>query len=314
MTALIPFLCLAVSGADVAYAQDFPNKTIRILAAAAGGGSDFTARLIASGISGPLGQPLVVENRPSIVAAETLSKSPPDSYTLQVAGGSLWISPLLQKMPYEVMRDFSPICLISREVSLLGVHPSMPAKSVMDLIALAKSKPGELNNSSATIGSSGHLAGELFKSMAGVSIVRIPYKGDALAVTALMAGEAHMTINDAGLIAPHAKSGRLRVLAVTSAEASALAPGVPTMAGSGLPGYESVGSTGLFAPGKTSDAIIRRVNQEVVRTLGFPDVKEKLLKAGSEVVASSPEQFAAILKADIAKWGKVIKDAGIRAE
>ena len=167
---------------------------------------------------------------------------------------------------------------------------------------------------SAAVGGSAHLAAELFKSMAGVNIVHVPYKGGAAAITALISGEVQLTITDAGLVAPHVKSGKLRALAVTSAEPSALAPGLPTVAASGLPGYEAVGMTGMFAPAKTPAAIINRLNQEIVRVLNLPDVKERFLNAGVEVVASSPEQFAAKIKSDIATISKVIKDAGIKTE
>jgi len=190
------------------------------------------------------------------------------------------------------------------------VHPSLPVKSVKELVALARARPGELNYSSSQAGGSGHLAVELFKSMAGVNIVWVPYKGTAAAVTGLVDGEAQLTITDMGLVMPHATSGRLRALAVTSATPSALAPQLPTVAAA-LPGYESVGRTAMFAPAKTSAAIINRLNQEVERLLAREDVKEKVANAGSEVAGSSPEQLASIIKSDIARTSKLIKDAGI---
>ena len=293
--------------------QDFPNKPIRIVTAAAGGGSDTTARLIAQGISGPLGQPVIVENRPTFVAIETVAKAPPDGYTLLVTGASFWINPLLQKLSYDAVRDFAPISLISREVFILAVHPSMPVKSVKELIALAKARPGELNFGSSTPGGPGSLGAELLKSMAGVNIVNVPYKGNIAAVTALVSGEIQLMVADMPLVVPHVKSGKLRALAVTSAESSALVPGLPTVAASGLPGYGLDGATGSWAPAKTPTAIINRLNQEIVRFLNQPDVKERILNAQAEVIASSPEQFAAIMKSDIAKWSKVIKDAGIKS-
>ena len=302
-------------GAVAVPAQDYPNKPIRIVTAAAGGGSDFTSRQIAQGISGPLGQPVVVENRGSgIILGEFLTKAPPDGYGLVVAGSSFWLGALLQKKPYDVARDFTPIMLTDRTVFVLAVHPSVPVKSVKELVAFAKARPGQLNYSSAISGSSSHLGMELFKSLAGVNFVWVPYKGDATANTALVSGEVQLAILDAGFLAPHVKSGRLRALAVSSAEPSALAPGLPTIAASGVPGYESVGVTSLFAPGKTPAAIVTRLNQEIVRYLNRADVKEKFLGIGSEVIASSPEQFAAMLKSDIARWEKVIKDAGIKVD
>ena len=309
-------LGLMVLGAGVVSGQDYPNKPIRIVTAAAGGGSDFMARQVAQGISGPLGQPVIVENRGGgIIPVDYVSKAPPDGYTLLVQGAVAWVAPLLlRKAPYDMVRDFSPISLLVKEVYLVAVHPSLPVKSVRELIALAKTRPGELNYSSSIAGGSGHLAGELFRSMAGVNIVHVPYKGTAASITALISGEVQLTITDAGLMTPHVKSGKLRALAVTSAEPSALVPGLPTEAASGLPGYEAVGRTGIWAPAKTPAAIIERLNQEIVRVLNLPDVKERFFNAGVEPVGSSPEQFAAIVKADIAKLGKLIKDAGIKVE
>ena len=303
-------------GAGMVSGQDFPNKPIRIATAGAGGGSDFISRQIAQGISGPLGQPVIVMNTGGggggVIQGEFLLKSPPDGSGLAVVGGSFWITPLLQKMPYDVVRDFSPISLVAREVSVVAVHPSVPAKSVKELIVLAKASPGALNYGSSSTGSPSHLAGELFNSLAGVRMVRVAYKGSALAITALISGEVPLVITDAGLVMPHVKSGRLRALAVTSAQPTALVPGMPTVAASGLPGYEIVGMTTIFAPGRTPMAIINRLNQEIVRVLSMPDVKERLLSTGVEAVGTSPEQFAAILKADIATMGKLIKDAGIK--
>jgi len=306
---------LMVLGAGVVSGQDYPNKPIRIVTAVAGGGSDFTARLIAQGISGPLGQPVVVENRGSgVIQHEYLSRTPPDGYGLLVTGSSFWIFPLLHKVPYDVARDFSPISLLVREVLVVAVHPSLPVKSVKELIALAKARPGELNYGSAAIGSPQNLGVELFKAMAGVNIVHVPYKGDAPAITALISGEVQLVFTDAGLVAPHVKSGKLRGLAVSSAEPSELAPGLPTVAASGLPDYEATAMTGIFAPGKTPRAIIDRLNQEIVRFIKRTEVKEKFFNAGADTVGSSPEQFAATIKSEIARMGKVIKDAGIKAD
>jgi tripartite-type tricarboxylate transporter receptor subunit TctC len=194
------------------------------------------------------------------------------------------------------------------------VHPSLPVKSVKELIALAKARPGELNYASGTAGSTTHLATELFKSMAGVNIVRVAYKGNAPAVTGAVSGEGQVIIMDAGLILPHHKSGRLRALAATSLTPSTLAPGLPTVAESGVPGFESIGVTGLIAPAKTPAAIITRINQEVTRYINRPEVKERFLPAGAEVLGSTPEQFVEMMRSDIAKWSKIIKDIGINAE
>ena len=307
-------LLVALMMPGAASGQDYPSRPIRIITAAAGGGSDFTSRVIAQGITGALGQPVIVDNRTAILAAEAVSKAPPDGYSLLVTGTSFWVGPLLQKVPYDAVRDFLPVVQIAREVNIVAVHPSVPARSIRELIALAKARPGELNNAWTVAGSSNHLSGELFKAMAGVNIVGIAYKGSAAGLTALISGEVQLAINDSGIVAPHVKSGKLRALAVTSAEPSALVPGLPTVAASGLPGYEAVSMTGLWAPGKTPATIVNRLNQEIVRFVRTPEAKEKFLGNGAETVGSSPEQFASAITADIAKWGKVIKDAGIKVQ
>ena len=308
-------IVVSASAAHVATAQDYPSRPIRIVTAAPGGGSDFTSRQIAQGISGPLGQPVIVDNRgPGFIAGEVLNKALPDGHTLLVNGGSTWITPLLQKAPYDVVRDFLPLSLLTREVNIAAVHPAVPVQSVRELVDLAKSRPGNLNYSLSGVGGPQHLGAELFKSMAGVNIVGVPYKGTVPAVTAAVSGEVQLTIADAGLVGPLAKSGKLKSLAVTSAEPSALAPGLPTVAASGIPGYEWVSLTGIWAPAKTSGAIISRLNQEIVRVLSRADVRERFFNAGADTVGTSPENFAAIIKSEIAKMSKVIKDAGIRAD
>ena len=296
------------------HAQDFPSKTIRIVTAAAGGGSDFGARQLALGLAPVLGQPVVVENRGSgVVQYDFLANSAPDGHSLVVSGGAFWIFPLIQKIPYDVVRDFVPISLMSKKIIIVAIHPSVPAKSIKELIALAKARPGQLNYASTVYGGPAHLAAEMFKSMAGVDIVNVPYKGNAPGIVALLSGEVQLTIIDAGELMPHVKSGRLRALAVTTAEPSPVTPGVPTVAASGLPGYEIVGETVLYAPGKTPATIISRLNQESMRYLTRPETKERFVAAGAEVVANSADQFAAYVKADIAKWTRLIKEAGIRA-
>lgn len=305
--------CVLYLAAAVASGQDYPVKPIRVVTASAGGGSDFVARQVAQGISGPLGQPVIVDNRGSgVLPGEFAAKAPPDGYTLLINGGSTWLLPLLQSSPYDGVRDFSPISIISRNVNVFVVHPSVPAHSIKELIALAKAKPGQLNYSLSSIGGGGHLAAELFKAMAGVNIVSVGYKGASPAVTGVIVGEVQLTVADAGLVKPHTKSGKLRALAVTSAEPTALAPELPTMAASGLPGYDAIGVTGVLAPSKTSPLIINRLNQEVVRFLKSPDIKERFLNAGEELVGSSTEQFAAKIASDMTKTSKLIKDLGIK--
>lgn len=300
-------------GAGGASGQEYPSKPLRIVTSPAGGGNDFPARLIARGISGPLDQQVVVDNRPTVLLAELVSKAAPDGYTLLLTGSAHWIGPLLEKVSYDPIRDFAAITLVDRAPSVLVVHPSMPVKSVKQLIALARSSPGELNVSVGGVGSSNYLAAILFNHMAGVNIVRIPYKGTGPAMTAVMSGEVHAMFASPGGVAPHVKSGRLRALAVCSAQPSALAPGLPTIAASGLPGYVSEALHALFAPARTPPAIVARLNHEVVRYLQSADAKEILLKAGTEAAPGSPDELTATMKSEIANVGKVLKAAGIGA-
>jgi tripartite-type tricarboxylate transporter receptor subunit TctC len=308
-------LAALVAVAGFASGEDYPSKSIRIVAPGVGGSGDFVSRLIAQGISGPLGQQVIVDNKPTgVIQAEAVYKAAPDGYTLLVAGGSVWIFPLLRKTVYDVVRDFSPITMVERAPLLLAVHASLPVKSVKELIELAKSRPGALNYSTTGIGSSFHLAAELFKAMTGVDFVHVAYNGSGTAVSALIAGEVQLQFGSPTALTEHVKSGRLRALAVTSAEPSILVPGMPTIAASGLPGYEVIGITGMWAPVRTPPAIVNRLNQEIARVLNRDDIRQTLLKRGSEAVGGSPEQLAAAIEADVARMGEVIRNAGIRAE
>ncbi len=301
-------------GTGVVSGQEYPNKPIRIYTSTAGGGTDFATRIIAQGLTGPLGQPVIVENRVAIISIETVSKATPDGYTLLFAGGTLWIVPLLQTVSYDTVRDFAPITFTGRSPAVLLVHPSLPVKSVKELIALAKARPGQLNYSSGGAGSSGQLGAELFKSMAGVDIVGIFYKGGGPALLAVLGGETQVIVNPPPPAAPHIKSGRLRALAITSLQPSELLPGLPTVAASGLPGYEVLSLDAVLAPAKTPVAIINRLRQEIVRDINRTEVKQKFFDFGIEIVGSSSEESAQFIKTDIAKWTKVIKDARIRVE
>ena len=295
--------------------QAFPNRPIRMVTSSVGSGNDAVARLIAPGIAGPLGQQVIVENRPSgTIPIDLVAKAEADGYTVLLYGGTIWIMPLLQRTPYDPINDFAPITLVEKAPLVLVVNPTVAANSVRELIALAKAKPGALNYASAATGSSTHLAAELFKSMAGVDMVRVNYKGGAAAATDLIAGQVQLMFFSPPPVMPHVKTGRLRALAVTSREPSALAPGLPTVEASGLPGFESVTVTGIFAPAKTPVTVIRRLNQEIVRLVTTPEAKEKFFSSGSEVVGSTPEQLATAGRSETAKWGKLIKDTGIRAE
>src|SRR5687767_7144072 len=234
-----------------AAAQNYPTKTVRVVTSPAGGGNDFPARLISQALSKTMGQQFIVDNRPTVLIADIVAKSPPDGHTLLVTGSAHWIGPLVEKVTYDPIRDFASITLIDRSPSVLVVHPSMPVKTVKQLIALAKSKPGALNFSVGGPGTSNYIAAILFNHMAGVNVVRIPYKGTGPALAAVITGEVHAMFGSAGGAAPHIRSGRLRALAVGSAQPSALAPGVPTLEASGLKGFISEALHALFAPAGT---------------------------------------------------------------
>jgi tripartite-type tricarboxylate transporter receptor subunit TctC len=311
---LLAGLTLVVS--SQAYAQAFPSRPIRIVTSEIGGSSDLVSRLIASGISGPLGQQVIVDNRPGgSIAGEAVLKSPPDGHTLIYYGNALWILPLLRKsVPYDTARDFAPITLTAIAPNILVVTPSMPIKSVKELVALAKAQPGGLNYSSAAPGTTAHLAAELFKSLAGVDIVRVAYKGNASAINDVLAGNVHLTFAPAGAVAQHIKSGRVRAIAVTNAQPSAVYPELPTVAAAGVPGFEAESIYGMWAPGKTPAAIVTRLNQEITRVLKQPEITSKLFGISMEVVASTPEFFADKIKGEIVRMAKVVKDAGIRDE
>ena len=304
---------LAIGGGAVC-AQDYPSKPIRIIVPGIGNSFDIAARQIAQALS--LGQPVIVDNRPpGVIPGQVVAQSPADGYTLLYSGSSLWLGQYLQRStPYDAIKAFLPITLTTRSPTVLVVHPSLPVKSVKDLIALAKSRPGALNYAAGATGAVNHLTAELFKSMAGVDIVRVAYRGGGPALMDLMAGQVQLMFSVTGSVAPHMKSGRLRALAVTSAQPTQLAPGLPTVAASGLPGFEAVSNAGIFAPAKTPKPIIDRLNQEIVRALAKPDVTEKFLGNGVEPVGSTPDQLEAAVKAEMVRMGKVIRDAGIREE
>ena len=293
-----------------AWSQDLSGKRISIATSQAGGAGDLVSRLIAQGLIAATRQPVIVENRAS-VAPEYVAKSPPDGNTLLLYGNTIWISPLLRPVRWDAIRDFSPVMITVRSPNVLVVTPTLPVKSVRELIALARARPGELNYAASALGSSTHLAAELFTFMADVRIVRVNYKGVSMGITDVTSGEVQVMFLSPGAVTSLIKSGKLRALAVTGTRPSDLFPGLPTVAASGVPGYESSAYFGLFAPAKTPAAVVSRVNQDVARVLNLPDVKARLFDGGMEVVASSPEDFAAMMKSDIARWSRIIKKAGI---
>jgi len=302
--------------AGMALGQGFPNRPLRIVTSEIGGSSDLMARLIANGISGPLGQQVVVDNRPGgSVAGEAVMKSPPDGHTLIYYGNSLYILPLLRKsVPYDTVRDFVPITLTVIAPTILVVPLSLPVNSVAELIALARTRPGGLNYGAAAPGTTTYLAAELFKSMTGVDIVRVAYKGNTSAINDVLAGNIQMTFAPAGAVAQHVKSGRLRALAVTNALPSATYPELPTVAAAGVPGFEAESIYGMWAPAKTPAAVVNRLNQEIAKVLHQPDTRNRLFGLSMEAVGSTPEFFAEKIRGEVVRMGKLIRDAGIRDE
>lgn len=307
--------------AQLAWAQsgNFPERPIRFIAAnAPGGGLDITARAIAPKLSAAFGQQVIVDNRAGAagsIASDIVAKSTPDGYTIMVASlGGLAVNTNLYKgLTYHPLRDFAPITWATSGSNVLVVHPSVPAKSVQELIALAKAQPGKLSYGSSGAGNAGHLAGELFSGMAGITMVHIPYKGGAPAMIDLLAGQIQLIFSSAPTAVPQVKAGRIRGLAVTTARRSVILPELPTIAEAGLPGFEADNWYGVVTTMKTPRAVIDRLNTEVVRALHAPEVKQALLTQGLEVRTSTPQEFGAYMRSEFDKWAKVIKDAGIVA-
>jgi tripartite-type tricarboxylate transporter receptor subunit TctC len=301
-----------MTGAPSASAQTYPVKPLRIITAAAGGGSDHATRLIATPLGAALGQQVIVDNR-GLLAADVAAKAPPDGYTLLLSGQTLWLLPFMRENVASSIDDFTPITTATEAANILVVHPTLPAKSVKELVALAKARPGELNFATSGNGNSVHLAGELFKSLAGVDVVRVNYKAGSQAVTDLVAGQTQFMFGVPASVMAHLGSGRLRALAITSEKRSTLWPDLPAIAQT-LPGYDVASRLAIFAPAGTPPAIVKRLNEEIVRVLRRPDVKEKFIVTGIEPVGDSPEALAAIVKSEMERMGKVIKSAGIRAD
>jgi tripartite-type tricarboxylate transporter receptor subunit TctC len=309
----VAIISLGLALPATASAQGFPVKPIRIVTSGLGGGNDFKARLIAQGLTANVGQQVIVDNRPNVIPNEIVAKSAPDGYTVLLNGNPMWTQPLLEKTSYDPVKDFAPITLVSTEPSVLVVHPSLPVKSVKDLIALARARPGDLNYGSVGVGSSLHLAAELFKSMARVKIEHISYKGVGQVMLDQLSGQVHLTFATVSSIMPYLASKKLNGLGITSAQPYKLLPEMPTVAAS-LPGYEALQVVGIFAPARTPADIVSRLNREMVRALAMPDTREKFLSARVEIIASSPQELADKVKAEMTSVARLIREAGIRAE
>ena len=306
---VIVFCCAAA-----VQAQPYPAKPVRIVTSGVGGAGDVISRLLAQGIGPGLGQQVIVDNRASgSIPVDVAVKAPADGYTLLVYGSTVWLGPYLRENAPDPLRAFAPVTLASTAPNILVVHPALPVKSVKELIALTRARPGALNYGATGAGSSPHLAALLFKSMARVDIVRVAYKGAGAVLTDLIAGQVQMTFATASSVSPHLRSGRLRALGISSARPSPLLPELAPIAAT-LPGYESVSISGVFAPAGVPPAILQRLNQEIVRYLHTPDARQKFLAVGVETVGSTPDEFAAAMKIEMNRMGRLIRESGAGEE
>jgi tripartite-type tricarboxylate transporter receptor subunit TctC len=320
-TALLGSLAavIATAGCASALAQSYPTRTVRIVVPyAAGGNTDYTARAVGQKLTQVFGQQIVVDNRPGAgtnIGSEIVAKSAPDGYTLLMGGAANAINmSLFKRMPYDTMRDFAMVALCVKGANVLTVHPALPARNLKELIALAKAKPGQLNFASSGIGSSNQMAGELFKLMAGVNIVHVPYKGNAPALTDTLSGQVEMMFSGVPALLPHLQSGRLRAIAIGSLKRFPAIPDVPTFDESGLKGYEATTWFGLMAPAKTPKDVIAKLNVEVDKVLKSHDIHERFMREGLEPIGGSPEEFARFTQSEIDKYAKVIKAAGVKQQ
>jgi tripartite-type tricarboxylate transporter receptor subunit TctC len=308
----------ATLAANVVHAQDYPNRPIRfIVPQSAGGSTDKVARVVAQELSEVLGQTVVVDNRPgsgSLNGTELAARATPDGHTLLVVAASLSISPAVRKtLPFDVIRDFTPITQLVDLQHLLVVHPTVAANSVKDLIALARAKPGELNYASSGIATSTHMAAELFRYMTKTNMTHVPYKGGGPGITAMISGQCHLYFATISTALPHVRAGKLRGLGVTGSKRSVAAPDLPTIAEAGVPGYVHSSWIGMAAPAKTPQPILARLHAESVKIVQSPAIKKLFLRDGLESLGNTPQEFAADLQQEIAKWQKVVAAAGIQA-
>jgi tripartite-type tricarboxylate transporter receptor subunit TctC len=315
-------LLLVAAGAAVTaplFAQDYPAKPVRMLVGfAPGGGTDIVARAVAPKLAAALGKPVVVENRPGAggnIAAEIAAKAPPDGYTLLFGTiGALAINPSVYgNLPFDPVRDFAPIGQVGGMNNIIVVHPVLPVKTLKSLVALAKSRPGQLSYATPGVGSSAHLAGELFAKVADIDIVAVPYKGGGQAIVDVVAGQVPLHFGAVPVVISHIRSSKLKAVAVTTGKRATLLPEVPTVAEAGYPGYEVNNWYGLVAPAGTPRPVIDRLNRDLTAVLTSPDITKFLRELGHEPVPTSPEQFGGYIKSEMAKWARVVKETGIRA-
>jgi tripartite-type tricarboxylate transporter receptor subunit TctC len=313
-------LLLALAWISLANAQPYPSKPTRIVVGfTAGGPSDIVARIVAQQLTERMGQSFIVENRvgaTGTIGAELVAKAPPDGYALYLASQTTHaVAPYMYgKIGYDPLKDFATVVRVVHNPLLMVVNPSFPVTSIKELIALAKARPGQINFATGGIGSSPHMSMELFKSTTKIDMVPIHYKGDGAAIIDVIGGQVPMLTSSMSALMPYVKSGKMRGIAVTGLKRSTVAPEFPTIAESGLPGFEVITWFGILAPAATPKDVVNRLNTEIVASVSLPNVREQLTKMGFEIVANTPEQYAVFLREENAKWGKVVKDLGLRAE
>jgi len=316
----LAFLCAVILAPASAFGQDFPSKPVRfVVGFTPGGPSDILARALGQKLAERWSQQVVVDNRPGAggnLAAEAVAKSSPDGYTWLLGNNSILATnqSLYRSLPYDPVRDFAPVALVAIQPNILVVHPSLPVSSVDELIRFAKANPGKLNYASSGSGAAAHLAGELFKAMTGVELVHVPYKGAQPALTDVIAGQVQMMFATSASVIPYIKAGRLRALAVTTAQRSASVPELPTVAEAGVPGFEATTWHGVVVPAATPAAIVARLNEEINSALGEKDLKDRLTSLGAEISTGTPKQFTDYIAREIPKWAKVVKDSGARPD
>ena len=314
------FLAAALTAAPAALAQTYPTKTVRMIVAfPPGGTTDILARATAQKLTEAFGQQVVIDNRPGAggnIGTELVARSPADGYTLLASPGSTLTSnpAVYAKVPFDTVRDFAPVTIIAEVPNVLIEHPSLPVKTVKELIALAKTRPGQLAYASTGAGQSTHLSAELFKQMARVDMIHVPYKGSAPALTDMVAGQVTVMFDNMPSCLPFVKAGRLKAIAVTSTKRSPTTPELPTVAEAALPGFDVTVWFSVLAPANTPRDIVARLNGEIVKALKAPDMRERLSQQGAEPVGNTPEEFSAVIKRDLAKWSKLVKDANIRLD
>jgi tripartite-type tricarboxylate transporter receptor subunit TctC len=312
----VALLAVLLPATTMAAAQGYPSRPIRVIVpSSAAGGADIVARLIGQKLTERWGQQVIVDNRIGVVGAETAALAPADGYTVLFTTSALVVrESVYRKLPYSTQRDFVPVTQVLSQSNVLVVHPSVPARTVQELVALAKAKPGELNFGTGGNGTSNHLAGELLRIMAGIDVVHVPYKGVPQAINDTLAGRMHFAFGSPMSVLPHVKDGRLRLLAVTTPQRARMLPDVPTVAESGVPGYEFSGWMGVLAPKATPQNIALRLQQEIAKIVFVPEMEQRLATDAAEPVGSSPADFAAFLKADIARWTRVVREAHIQVD